>query len=103
MPRPRPIRAYTLVLAGQRLFFVQFNEPLELVPAGDVGNWQWFWGGYLWGSNSVQIGASLVQLRPVRGAPSPGPDRISYDPPPQDVRALSDARPALAFTDYPIT
>lgn len=101
--RPYPVRAYTALVLGQRFFWVLFNETLQTVVGADIGNWTWVWQNRLYVSNSVDIAAKLVKLRPLQGAPVPGPDRISFSPPPFDVRAAVDDVPAAPFFDFPIT
>lgn len=101
--RPFPLGAYTLVIFGQRFFFVEFNEPLVPGTGLDIGNWSWTWGNYRWAATAVAAGANLIRLRPIRGNPTADPDRISFDPPPHDVLALSDNSPAASFSDFPIT
>lgn len=101
--RPEPVSASTFTLFGQRFFQVIFNQTLVSMPSADIFNWSMVLFPFFWRATGVVIFGNRVQIRAASGAPVPGPDRISYDPPPDDVRAQDDGAPALPFTDFPVT
>ncbi len=101
--RPEPVSASTFQLFGVRHFQVIFNQTLVSMPSADIFNWSMVFAPFFWRATGVVIFGNRVQIRAAPGAPVPGPDRISYDPPPDDVRAQDDGAAALPFTDFPIT
>lgn len=101
-PGPFPVVAnWTLGLAAK----VTFNEALQpgfLV----IGSWTMRWAGWNYPVTLAQIlfpPQDLVVLLS-KGAPGidPGPDRVTYTPPPFDVRSVATGLPNPGFVDFPI-
>lgn len=75
-----------------------FNKPLQ--PATlDFANWTIRALGFLRTTTAASSSGSVVSGTSVLGAADPGPDVISFTPPPFDVLDLED-RPAAAFVGF---
>jgi hypothetical protein len=81
---------------------VTFDKPL-VAGVLNAGNWFVRVGGNSYGITSAisLIPAVLLTL----GAPvlNPGPNVVSYSPPPFDVLSSGSLVPAEAFSDFPVT
>lgn len=99
---PAPVAAH--VFGGMQCR-VHFDLPLSL-GALDVSNWFVRWGG----SRRAIASADAMSFNGLEGVrlafglpfPEPGPDVVSYSPPPFDLKGLTDV-PVAAFADFPIT
>lgn len=80
---------------------VTFSQPLTPGPL-NPGNWFVRVGDR---SQTIFIAAAVapntVELTSIGSGPNPGPDVVSYSPPPFDVTGPTGD--AQAFADYPIT
>lgn len=80
---------------------VQFSTSLTLGPL-DTGNWFVRVGNRSQTIfTAVASAPDLVLLTSIGSGPNPGPDVVSYSPPPFDV--IGPPGPAPAFSDFPIT
>lgn len=84
---------------------VTFSENLTpgiLNPA----NWSIRWLGFSAPPTGASVAApgpgAVVQLVPGLGVPDPGPDAVTFTPPPFDVTALVDSAPAQGFVGFPL-
>lgn len=67
-----------------------------------LGNWFARFGNIKLGlTNATAFAPNRVQLTALGGGADPGPDVVSYSPPPFDV--IGPGGPAAAFTDFPLT
>ncbi|MBA7673280.1 hypothetical protein ES703_81474 [subsurface metagenome] len=77
----------------------------DLIAAGALNNNNWF----VRHANAIHVvtGANVfegtVVLSTVPGVADPGPDVVSFDPPPFDVISDRTGLAALAFADFPLT
>lgn len=101
-PRPKPLDA--LIYAFNSLVDVTFDIPLTLVILANAANWTVNMTGdnypVLLASAGV-AGPNIVQLTLAASVPNPGPDVVSYDPPPYDVTGVL-GQAALPFAGFPL-
>jgi len=81
--------------------FVTFDTPL-VTDNLNLANWSIVFGGKAYTATVAAAAGALVTLTVAMGAGAPGPDRVTYTPPPFDVRTAAGGF-APAFLDYPIT
>lgn len=70
----------------------------------DTANWTVIFGNFFQTvalANAALVGPNIVQLDLIPGGAAPGPDRVSFAPPPFDVVGTAGG-PAPAFADYPL-
>lgn len=99
-PAPVPIAAVAYI-PGFRVD-VTFDRPLV---AGAVTPTTWFvrHGGLDYGIfTSASSGAGVVIGLSGGTKSDPGPDVVSYSPPPFDIKSLVGGVPAAAFTGFPL-
>ena len=84
---------------------VEFDRFLTSGPL-DVSNWFVRYGGLSKTVNAADAEGHVPGILDLYllagGVPNPGPDVVSYSPPPFDVVSRTGI-PAAAFADYPIT
>ncbi len=91
-------------IAAENLGFnwsILFNEPLQPGPLNPA-NW---WGRVddtRWNCVTADAVGSQVNLTVVDLNPDPGPDGVTFSPPPNDVLDLT-GNPAAAFIDFPFS
>jgi len=99
---PVPVAA---ALNGAGPATVTFDQPL--VPGAlDPANWflrfnNTFISPLVIPGNPSAAG-STVSIIFFTAGPDPGPDVVSFSPPPNDVVSLATAIPAAAFSDFPL-
>ena len=83
---------------------ITFTHPMQVAVPTDLGNWFVRHGGTKPAVTAVQSLVGVVVLSLGFGPPDPGPDVVSYSPPPFDL-ASNTAKPiaAPAFSAFPIT
>ena len=97
---PVPILA---TITAPLVLTVTFSH-LILPAVLDVPNWTGRWNNQAMSVQTVAVVAGAIQIAFLPGIAFPGPDVITYSPPPFDV--ISDTfkpTPADAFADFPIT
>jgi len=99
---PVPVKATDIALACQ----IDFDRPL--VPGVlNLANWSVRHSNTRYAMFDAGVGPfqpeSVVIHYIPPGVPDPGPDVVTYSPPPFDVVGDPDLVPAAAFTDFPIT
>lgn len=76
------------------------------VPLVDMGlfthNWTARINGHVRDIITAVVTGSTVLLGSTQGVADPGPDVVSFDPPPFDLVSEGGLVPAPAFTDYPV-
>ncbi len=83
---------------------VTFSHPILSNPALDPSNWFVRRSNNSFTFSLLKAVGGVVELTTLSPTINPGPDVVSYSPPPFDV--LSDtarAVPAPAFADFPLT
>lgn len=103
LDRPVPVRAFTRLFGGVRLFVVVWNTGIQSYSPGSIGNWFPVWNGFSWLPTAAPGFGATTQVRVLSGIPVGGPDRISYFASPPEVKELVSGNEALPFTDFPIT
>jgi len=99
---PQPIAATRNGPAN--LVTVFFDLPLVAGTGWDAANWIVRCKNKLYPVVTVTTTSSRVLLAvDTMLFPSPGPDGVSYMPPPFDVRSRSSGLPVAPFSDYPLT
>lgn len=96
-PPPIPIAASFV----DPVLTVQFDRQLQ-PGLLDEGNWVFRWANDLYFVLDATAVADTVVCNSVPDVLDPGPDVVSYSPPPFDVISLLGT-PAAAFSDFPIT
>lgn len=81
---------------------VIFDRPLATVPILNIANWAVRLAGVAQFVNAAAAAGYCVSLATTPGFPDPGPDVVSYSPPPFDVVGAHTV-PVAAFTALPIT
>lgn len=95
---PVPVAA-TLVFATG-VWSCTFDQPLQ--PAVlDFGNWAMNATDTIFLPSSASSSGSVISGASAASIISPGPDVITYTPPPFDVLSVPGL-PAVAFTDFPL-
>jgi hypothetical protein len=100
---PVPIAAEYNTIFGQGL--VTFSMPLNHAVV-DGANWFVRTNNQEYAIHTAEAGIPLVDQVFIRGGlvgPNPGPNVVSFSPPPFDVTAGPRNVPAPAFADFPLT
>ena len=80
---------------------IDWSEVLQFDGGLDTGNWALRLNGMAQTITSATASGNSVVLTRVDGPVSPGPDEVSYSPPPYDVIS-AEGVPALGFDAYPV-
>jgi hypothetical protein len=99
---PAPVSAVFSVPFGQ--LDVTFSHPIRFHAPNDVANWFVRIGNQSKTIGGISVGPAIVSIQLSPGAGDPGPNVVSYSPPPADVVSnTTKPIPAPAFADFPIT
>jgi hypothetical protein len=71
-------------------------------PAADTANWSLRLGGFMHTVTGVNVAPVGVALSHTGGPANPGPDVVSFSPPPFDVTGAG-GDPVAAFSNLPVT
>lgn len=82
---------------------VTFDKALVPIGAINLANWTVRFNDINYVLGGAQTVGSTALLAVAGGLADPGLNRVSFDPPPDDVVTLENARPVVAFTDFPLT
>lgn len=83
---------------------VTFDQPLRPDPALETTNWFVRRNGQAPLVQTAFADANRVVLTLGMGPGNPGPNVVSFNPPPFDVQAAAPPHePTAAFTDFPLT
>lgn len=97
---PKPISA--TYAGGAAQLIVTFDEPLIAAPFLVAANWTIRLNGYLQQFGSGSASGDVVTINRTDNVVDPGPDVVSFTPPPFDVVGVSGV-PAPAFLGFPVT
>lgn len=81
---------------------VTFDQPLAADPALDAGNWSARADGDIRAGVSAATAGDQVVVVTSPAGPNPGPDVVTFTPPPFDVLSAAGGLPAAGFADYPL-
>jgi len=99
---PVPILARYTIPVGP--VTVTFNQPLRPDPALETANWFVRHNGQAPLVHAALAVADRVVLSLGIGPGNPGPNVVSFNPPPFDVQeAAPPHEPTAAFSDFPLT
>jgi hypothetical protein len=102
VPPDPPVPTSATWAGGSAPVYVFFDQALASNPAADTGNWSLRLGGFVHTVTGVNVSPVGVALQHTAGPSLPGPDTVSFDPPPFDVIGANGA-PVAAFSTLPVT
>lgn len=82
---------------------ITFDQPLGPDPALDTDNWFVRLSNQAYRRDAAVAAGDAVVLTLGLAIPDPGPNVVSFSPPPFDVLAAAPSfKPAPAFSDFPL-
>jgi hypothetical protein len=79
------------------------DEALTTEPVLDTSQWEVRYNNNAYAITGVETAGTLCTVSVAVGGSDPGPDIVTFAPPPIDLVTLLSNLPVLAFTNYPLT
>jgi hypothetical protein len=102
VPPDPPVPTSATWAGGSAPVYVFFDRALGTNPTCDTGNWFLRLGGFAQTVTGVNMAPVAVAIARTNGPANPGPDIVSYSPPPDDIVG-GDGTPVAAFSNLPVT